>query len=1724
MKYKLLRFTLLSALVLLCGGGIFALGHALTKAQDEAQPEVTLDFTDKDAWNIPTSGSSNKDLASFTDGTNTIKLYATTNYKMNTGYLILGKKDSYLELPAFDFDVEKIEVTGTSGASESVKQNIYVGDEAVSTETTGAKNVTNTYLINSAYQAAGNIYKLKVTSAHNTQITYIKVYKKEDSRIATTMTLTNIAKVGVVNDASSFPTKEVKGNDGTTIETYMDEVSYVIADPTVATVFEGNKIKYLATGTTTVTINWSGNSNYQPCSASYNLTVVDNPYTSFAALQAAATTTSTSVGITLNGQKVVYVNGNNAYLADSEGNGLLVYTKDHGLRAGSTLTGTFGCNLVLYQGNTEITDFELSDLDGNEFGNAEPVAMVLGDITTANQSTLITLTNVTYDAENKVFTDGTNTIAYFNKFCKTADNPEPVLEDGRTYEVTGIIVLYNETIEICPREAADVKDISTDPVGFRDIKVTLADADKWQALVANGASVYITVAEDGTISTTDNADIAAATLTGKWHSTGYGWSNFTASVPVEGCVKITYATHDYGNDIVVTNDAGEEVAKLNTTGAKWSSDPSNVVVAYYRTNAPTTLHFSKANYNPYFAVEAIDEADLPPLPTTITLTYYDTDGTTIIGTQELDGQVEIGQFQYGATDVTVADGKAFRGWFATANGGKKYQTTDVPEGDLALYAVATDIEVAEAGKTFTYNLTNQFFYFEDHELISTTGNGYWHDSTHGWAFKNGDVVTLEVAGNATITATLCQYGSGTGIAVKKNGETLGTIDGIAASDGGTAVFNYEGEAGTLTLEMQCGGEMYIHAISVNNASGETPQPHDPVTLIWDYTEQNIPTQGPDNGLYYGAYVNDAAGTNNGMHGVKLNSSGWAYFEKPAVAGKLTLTFGNRKTADAYAVNVFKGTLNAEGKGVKGDLIGEIAISESPGSGSIELDADVTGVYIERKTSSEGVLQKIVFKESVPRTFVDFEITNDQLKGEFDSSTLPEGVLFSGTQRNDDHGYGNVTIVVPVDGTVKFSIGGCQYANPANCKVTNAAGETLATPNLKTTKCYHQDGTVVTYFYVGEPTTLTFSDIAYLPYFKAEATEVSEVTITYKDQNGNVLGKKTVYEGDPIGEIPYTEADLNIGEGVKFRGWIYTSGIKVKTTDIVSANITVSALVTPIEHSPEVGTVQTYDLTKATFYPEDHENFNVEGGYYHDGQHGWAFGNGEKFEVAVGGKAQIVLTLCQYSKANATFTVKDAQNNVVADDVPGIAETDGATTIVNYDGPASMLSFTYNTEGESYLHSVKVYNVSDFVEKDETSDYYIIPAGDGAGLIMAINQASSEENSKIFLPNGTYDLGETVLTGISGKNVSIIGESMEGVIIKNAPDVSLEGLGSADLLVNTGEGLYLQDLTLQNALDFYAAGSAGRAVTLHDKGTKTINKNVRHLSYQDTYYSHKTGGLFYFEGGEIHGTVDYMCGYGRVYFNKVTLVNEQRNTATMTANSELYVFNECVVENNADVYNFGRAWSNHPTCIFLNTTLKDPDKLATTRWNLTGINCDYSIAGEYGTMNAQGENITPAANNVTFTKENTSMNTILDASALETYSIQNVLGEWAETAQDQAKQVTAPTAELKDGTISWEPVAGATAYALFKDGEFIGITTETSFVVETGDAASSRAQDTAVYTIRAANERGGFGEPTLVTVADGIQKLNVENIEGLVIYDLQGRRVNTVTSGIYIINGKKTLIK
>ena len=1021
----------------------------------------------------------------------------------------------------------------------------------------------------------------------------------------------------------------------------------------------------------------------------------------------------------------------------------------------------------------------------------------------------------------------------------------------------------------------------------------------------------------------------------------------------------------------------------------------------------------------------------------------------------------------------------------------------------------------------------------------------------------------------------------------------------------------------------------------------------------------------------------------------------------------------------------------------------------------------------------------VEKYKKPAGFVDFEITNADMSGEFDTSKLPAGVSFTGTQRNDNHGYGKVTIKVPVFGAVKFTIGGCQYANPATCKVTNAEGELLAEPNLKTATCYHQDGASAIYEYKGGPTTLTFSDIAYLPYFKAEAVKAPEKvtlnnepatatfpfnegtegqkatfnndsyflsskvivgsnwsikdkntyanveqtrlqptdqhndnltdddavrfvftpkpgftftptkvafkanrygtdnglidaywqnadgttvelekeikpernnssTITAKSYditgatpgegscglklflyhlqsgkqigladiviegilngtekdvpvlasfkiNGNEytvedvfgeqyeatlkLSKKEamVSKSNPltdvaatsgeVGEITYDgqdkscavtipmtagdtqmsyvlnvifkpdytleyigvdgsvlttqaiEEDAAIGEfaydindvaatkdGYKARGWFKTSvlGEKFTTADVITANTKLYAIQTEIE-VPSTHKKYTFDLANQFFYAEDHEAFNPagDGFYWHDAQHGWAFKNGNTVDLLVGPKATITVTLCQYGSGTGIVVKKGDKTLATID---GKSEGDGGSAVYNYEGEAGTITLEMQCGGEMYIHGMKIVNTTE-VNYESQGNWYFVKPGDAGSLldvidvVNGINANKDAARSFIFLPNGTYDLDATVKTAITGHNISIIGESEEGTVIVTTPDRSIEGLGKADMFQLSGTNIYLQDLTLKNALDYYGALSGGqvggRAAVIQDAGNRTIGKNVRMLSYQDTYYSSNAKQQAYWEDCDIHGTVDFICGGGDVRFQNTTISLEPRNlngtggrtVVAPTTNTNFgYVFDNCKVVDLADGkgdWNFGRTWQNTPITVYLNTTLDENAQktLVSSRWTQKGMNNkDPKIFGEFNTLDAAGNNITPATNVIT--SFGGTFETILSAEQAADYTYEKMFSENADNTWDPAsltKQVNAPANLKTDGTtLTWDANSDAAYWVIFKNGDIAGVTTTSSYAVE--DASAE-------YSVRAANKMGGLGEAAILP---GVAVVKISN--------------------------------
>ena len=626
----------------------------------------------------------------------------------------------------------------------------------------------------------------------------------------------------------------------------------------------------------------------------------------------------------------------------------------------------------------------------------------------------------------------------------------------------------------------------------------------------------------------------------------------------------------------------------------------------------------------------------------------------------------------------------------------------------------------------------------------------------------------------------------------------------------------------------------------------------------------------------------------------------------------------------------------------------------------------------------------------------------------------------------------------------------------------------------------------------------------------------DFTLTYYNIDGTTkLGTQSVEQDAQIAAFKEgMEEQVTVANGKKFRGWsssLKRDEKKYTVDDVIKSDINLYALVTDIETTNPTARYD-YNLQKEGFCADDHEAFNPEGsGKWYKEQHGWVFSAGDKIKLLMGGKGYIKMNLCQHS-ASANITLSDPQGNQLAT-IDAKAAKDGTLGILQNPSTESG-EYTLTFAGTAYLHSLSIVNLKES-PYTQNGNWYIVKAGDAQSFITTLetvngaNAATDAPRSYIFLPNGTYDLDEACLTTISGNNISIIGENMDKTIIVNKPET--EGIANTATLFNTSSNLYMQDLTLKNAYPFDAS-KTGRAVCLQDKGTRTICKNVRMLSYQDTYYSNNNSGQYYFENAVIHGIVDFICGGGDAFFNKCNLVLEAGKAAYITApytngSNYGYVFDGCkVIGTPNSSFTFGRSWNGTAKCAFLNTILDKTAaaKIASTRWTPACMNVIAKNLYEYNTTDEDGKVISPAENKVTFTL-NTDVNeynTILTSAQAAEYTLDKVFTNWTPAALASQKDPIA--AKVANGKLTW--TGDADMYMIEKNGEFAALTTETEYTI---DDASAK------YEVRAANEMGGFGLSE--STATGIDKvISSDDAIKTVIYSVDGMQLSHLQKGINIL--------
>ena len=195
-------------------------------------------------------------------------------------------------------------------------------------------------------------------------------------------------------------------------------------------------------------------------------------YSTIAELQEAATTTNAEVKLTIKNWYVSGVNGNQFYLTDGEGMGIVGYQKGHGFNQGDCLSGTVLCNLVLYKNLGELTELTAANegLVVTPGMEVPAVTTAPGQLTGANQGALVSLSGLYY-SDGKLFDANGASVTPYNTF--KIDMPD--FTENAYYDITGVVVMFNNTVEIAP--------LAADKVSAVEETVTLSFAEGWSTFI-----------------------------------------------------------------------------------------------------------------------------------------------------------------------------------------------------------------------------------------------------------------------------------------------------------------------------------------------------------------------------------------------------------------------------------------------------------------------------------------------------------------------------------------------------------------------------------------------------------------------------------------------------------------------------------------------------------------------------------------------------------------------------------------------------------------------------------------------------------------------------------------------------------------------------------------------------------------------------------------------------------------------------------------------------------------------------------------------------------------------------------------------------------------------------------------------------------------------------------------------------------------------------------------
>ncbi|MGY5354665.1 pectinesterase family protein [Wenyingzhuangia sp. IMCC45467] len=583
--------------------------------------------------------------------------------------------------------------------------------------------------------------------------------------------------------------------------------------------------------------------------------------------------------------------------------------------------------------------------------------------------------------------------------------------------------LYLPTIEIIPVQLG--KDFTTAETNIV-YNFDLRDG----SIYASGAGNHV---EAGLI-VIDSGSSNALSLNGSQHGITFKDGN-TITLQVAGNSKIRVATDQYSSgSISATSTTGTfDITSQSNVGTTYS-DGAQVWVdfLYVGTSGTVVLEHTDGGtaYVPYLQIA--------PVPYEVSLSsYVQKTGSIIINGTQID--FTSGTEASEAATVIVNNGTVFSSTNTEASieidlgGADLMSFTPMVSGDIAstsidgnkLTLTFTDdgndpktyiiniadsgIEVsATPGETYIYSFADgsempqtsytslRYNTFKTNDGIVTfnsntteeAGQFGFHDATHGGVFFSGNSFDIVVAGNATITFIVDQYGSATD-AVLEFRDTNGTIIGnipaqniTEAVDGVPMNFSYTGTAGKISATLVSEGyptaEIYLHGMSIENAA--TIETSNGKIDVWDFGAEQLDVQLYNNKLdedkinaWYDVSI-EVGSSSNTLPSWSEGVLSWVGGSNDRL--RTSNTSLTRYDENTSGVQGYNGRIYVNGAGATGRYMSltlteddevSVAMSTQNANGSIHFvyvaDPEIQDDVVNVTTSSEVSLVKFVAKKS-----------------------------------------------------------------------------------------------------------------------------------------------------------------------------------------------------------------------------------------------------------------------------------------------------------------------------------------------------------------------------------------------------------------------------------------------------------------------------------------------------------------------------------------------------------------------------------------------------------------------------------------------------------------------------------------------------------------------------------------------------------------------------------------